>query len=134
MPVPNLIHPIPVTIEPIEAAAAVWDAEAREPLHGARSTSSFVINAQISWDLERNPRDHPAGVAEESTGYILVRYVDMDAQSVSIKRGDRITKIGARAMDLYVTGTKPRAHWPDQGGPTLVRFYFGDRQPVRRSA
>jgi hypothetical protein len=134
MPVPTLLHPVPVGIEVLDTSGATWDAEAREPIHGSRTGTAVVINAQVGWDLEKNPKDHPAGVAEISTGYILLRKVDMVAKSLTPKHGDRIASIGGDAVDYYITGPKPMAHWPDQGGWTMKRFYFGDRQPVRSAS
>lgn len=132
--VPTLIHPVPVILEPLNAATAPRDEEARELVHGARRGTKVRISAQVSWSLKDDPTDHPAGVVEISKGYVLVRRRDLERMNLTIARGDRISKIGVQAVDVYVTGTQPRGHYPDQGGHTLLRVYWGDRQPVRRAA
>jgi len=133
---PKLLHPIRVTIQPFVEAAQVYDDDAREDIPGNVSAGAagqpFTIPAQVQWGREDDPRAMQAGIREESSGYILVRYLDMDRLGVTIQRGDVITTIGKRSgYDLHIDGKEDCGHYPDQQGATLVRFYFTDRAPAR---
>lgn len=111
------------------------DADAREPMHGARSTTAdvVIIKAQISWGDRGRVQNEMAGVEEKSDGYILCRWSDLRAKGGPFKRGDKIASIGtglnALVTDLYITKNEPMGHWPDQGGTSIVRFHFSDRNP-----
>lgn len=135
MPQPNLIHPIDVTVHRLNRAQMVMDDDAREPMHGARSTTADVVNikAQISWGDRGRVQNEAGGVEEKSDGYILCRWSDLRAVGGAFKRGDRIVSFGTGLnkidVDLYITKNEPMAHWPDQGGSSIVRFHFSDRNP-----
>ena len=135
--IPNLIHPIKVTIERMNTSEMVMDDDAREPIHGARSASSdaVIIDAQIKIESEAAPDYEPGGPRQVESGYILCRTKDMDQKlgsGVIFKRGDRITKMGRRTgLDLYITRHQPMGHWPDQQGTTIIRFYYEGRDPVQ---
>lgn len=136
---PNLIHPIQVVVHRLNRSTLVMDADAREPMHGARDTTADAVKilAQISWGERGRPQNEPAGVEEKSNGYILCRWSDLRKAGGAFKRGDKIVSIGAGlnslAVELYILGNKPMAHWPDQGGTTLVRFHFADRKPYQQT-
>lgn len=137
---PNLIHPIDVTVQRLNRSELVMDADAREPMHGARSVAAdtVTVKAQISWGTRGQPQSEMGGVEEKSDGHITCRWSDLVLLTGgAFKRGDRVTQLGtgarAIAVDLYITKNIPMGHWPDQGGSTLVRFYFQDRKPVQQS-
>jgi len=136
---PNLIHPITVTISPLDRTATVMDPDAREPISSQASYGATVtVQAQIMWGGGGHDKDTPeyqeAGVRKRSGGYILVRFVDISALGYTPKRGDRITSLGANqtALDLYITESHPMAHYPDQSGPSLLKLFFEDRSPVKQ--
>lgn len=130
--IPNLIHPIPIRIEPSEPeTTGLLDPDAREPVLGVRGGASWTIDAQIAYDLRNPPSFEIGGVRITATGFVVVRTADLAARSKTISCGDRIASIGGTTTDLYVLGTTPRAHYTDQGGATLLRCYFSDRKPVR---
>lgn len=132
MPVPNLIEPIRVTIEPLDSTVVVKDPDTREVMRGARGGTPFTIDAQIRWGMREEPTVVAAGVREAYDGYIVVRYVDMDALGVTIKRGDRITAMGRLTeQSLYILGNEPFGHYTDQNGPTLIQYNFSSRRPGR---
>ena len=54
---------------------------------------------------------------------------DLRFQSLTLERGDRITRIGNLDVDLYVIETVPFAFQSEVGGPTLLRVRFVDRSP-----
>lgn len=139
MPLPRLIHPVPVVIEQADPAGRVYDRDAREPIHGARGTAIVNIDAQIQWGTKGAPEYEGTGVRERSDGYILVRLYDLNAKGVTLKRGDRIISTGAglgliTGLDLFLLRMQPAGHWPDQGGSTLLRWFFEDRGAARGDA
>ena len=45
---------------------------------------------------------------------------------------DRFKKIGSVDTDVFITRLEFQGHYPDQGGPTLVKAHFTDRQPSKQ--
>lgn len=141
MPLPNLIHPISITVESFDRSHAAWDKGSGQQVHSARAprAASFSIPAQIKWDKYNQWAPQPAGTRMLASGSITVRYADLATAGKSIKVGDRITAIGTGSgaksgLDLYITVEEPMAVWPDQGGPTLAKFRFEDRAPQKGGA
>jgi hypothetical protein len=140
MPLPNLIHPIPVQLEIYDAAGQVIDDDTREPVHGARNASgtTVTLEAQVDYPRDQAVLVEAGGVRLQSSGYILVRRQDLRDLGVAPKRGDRIVQIGegvnALTVNLFITGYEPMAIYPDQGGPTLMKYNFEDRDPISSSA
>ena len=127
MPVPNLIHPLSVTLEKSDKANTFFDDDSREPVrHVART--SYTVKAQRSYSRAANPAYTAAGVNETVLGYILARKTDLDALSLTLQLGDKITAIGHRATSLFVAQVEDVAHYSDTSGSTLVRAYFNDRR------
>lgn len=145
--IPNLIHPVPVTIQRMERAVTIVDPVAREPVRqvwrndsGPGTGASLSLEAQVNWNDGHiaKPTFPPGGAEEEWKGYLLFRVVDLVAAgvateesdgtlTVSIARGDRIVRIGRRVVDLYVLYFRDVAAYPDQGGATLLEIRFNDR-------
>lgn len=136
--IPNLIHPIDVTIERLTRSEMVMDLQAREPYHGARSstTQTFVLPAQIKWSAKDDDQPQEGGVREVSNGYILCRILDMETVmgvGERLKRGDRIVTIGNISdLDLYVVREEPIAHLQQTTGASMIKYHFEDRHPVRQ--
>lgn len=147
--IPQLIHPIPVTIQRQNAAATVFDDRAREPVRqlwkageGPGTGAATDLVAQVNWNDGHvaKPKVNPAGVEEESEGYLLFRIVDLVAAGVAIERGDgtvdfgllrgdRIVRIGRRRTNLYVLFFIDVAGYTDQDGCTLLEVDFSSRAP-----
>lgn len=148
--IPNLIHPIPITIQRQNVAATVYDPRAREPVRqlwkageGPGTGDATDLVAQVNWNREdglAKPVVQPGGVVETSEGYLLFRLVDIIAAGVAteetdgtvtfgIDRGDRITRIGRRRTNLYVIFFRDVAGYDDQGGCTLLEVDFSSRAP-----
>ena len=126
---PDLVHPIPVEIEQIDKSSTDWDDDAREAIRTVARTAVKKLNAQISWSVKDDPNPEKMGISEETRGYLLFKKKDLSGESVTISRGDKISKIGHDIVELYVTGLIPVGHYPDQGGASLLQAYFGDRNP-----
>lgn len=138
MPTPHLLHPTQVTIERLTRDQMVMDVDAREPVHGARTTTgqTVVLPAQIKWSEKAKDEPQEGGVRERSSGYILCRELDMDrimGVGQRLKRGDRISAMGhTTGLDLYIMMEEPIAHYPVHQGSTLIKYHFEDRHPVRQ--
>lgn len=148
--IPNLIHPVPVTVRRQLAAATTFDDRARQPVRqlwkrgqGPGTGSEEELEAQVQWNMDKRigePEPQPGGVEEKTEGYLLFRILDLIAAGVvtengdgtydfGFQRGDKIVRIGRRRVNLYVTYFRDVASYPDQGGATLLEVNFCDRAP-----
>lgn len=142
MPLPNLINPVLVTVEQIDRAATIQDPEAREPLQTAARRTAFQILAQFRFEpMPGGPgsaatlQTRGEGLVEQAIGYVLFRKADLDSHvdgPFEIQLNDRITQDGHMTnLDYYVVRIQPRGHYGDQNGPSLIKAWFTDRQPVK---
>lgn len=129
MPVPNLLNPVNVVIEPGAPAVTRFDEDAREPVRTLKKGPPISLFAQVEWAIT-SPRAFAAGPVQGATGYLVVRKVDIDAIPYSPRRGDKVTVIGNQTTDLYLSHVAPTGHYTDAGGTTLFRLYFEDRRPA----
>jgi len=134
---PRLLHKISVTLVQIDRTATpILDVNLHEPVGQVARKVSTTLFAQIQMGKDQNPKAGLDGVAALSDGYVLFRYKDLVAASITIEHGDLITQIGtgsvARTVDYYILGTKPMGHYQHLGGPSFIRAYFQDRQPGQR--
>jgi len=147
LPVPNLIHPVPVVLERKVEGSTLFDPVAREPVRqvwrlggGPGLGEPFEVEAQADFNRGnvRKPEYYPGGVEEKWAGYLLFRVVDLLAWNLAeenpdgtltifVSRGDRIARIGRRSTSLYVAWFRDVAGYPDQGGLTLLEVQFTDR-------
>lgn len=137
MVLPRLIHPIPTDIQSFDPQSTIQDDGYEEPVQIVEYGTTFTVNAQWKWFSDKELQSQNYGAEEKSDGYVLMRRVDLLALGQSIKRGDRIGAYGVGAnrleTDLYITKVRHEGHYPDQGGPALVKAYFSDRQPSRQT-
>lgn len=129
MPMPRLIHPVDVTILRVDKSSTAYDRDAREPLRSVARVEVRTV-AQVGYKSIRDPAYQPQGIAVDAKGHLLFRVVDLDEVDYEPSEGDKITQIGIRAVELYVTACSDLGHYGDQGGATLVRAYFSDRTPA----
>jgi len=125
---PNLIHPIWITIQRADKTATVYDEDAREPIRSV-VREEVTIQAQIVYRQVADPRFESYGLTEDARGYLLFRFSDLEARSYTPARGDMITALGHRATKLFLLQHADAAHYPDQDGASLVRWFWGDRRP-----
>lgn len=139
MPSPRLLHPIPVTIELMNRDQLVTDMGAREAFHGARRIAkrTIQVHAQRKVQGASDPAVNVEGFSVPVAGYILVRTMDLRQLGVELKRGDRIVQFGrapnAVAADVYLLLEERMGHYPSQGGATLQKWFYGDRDPVGKA-
>lgn len=133
MALPNLLHPVPITIQRMDASETIVDPAFRETVQQAIRHPDVIVQGQVKWGQDRSLFASKGGPTEDSDGYVLFRYFDLTLLSIEINRGDRFTKLGRIETDVYVVKLEPMGHWGDQGGATLVRAYFKDRQPGRQN-
>lgn len=131
MPIPNLLHPVSVTVQCYTSSDTLFDADAREPTKQATRKATVTLPAQVLWAGKDGTEKSRLGLQDTDVGYVLFRKVEMDAISYRPQRRDRITTIGTlTGMQLFITGVIPRAHYPSAGGFTLWQCNFTDRAPV----
>jgi hypothetical protein len=150
-PQPRLIHPIDVTFQIMDRDDSVFDQYAREPVgqvvregESPNSGSEYTIKAQVSYYYAGARKDDPmwerGGVVEQTNCYVTVRYKDLvkvglltltadgSLDTMILKRGDRVVKIGREVVDFYVDGFKPFGHYPNRR-QTLLQVDLTDRHP-----
>lgn len=125
------MHPIPVTIKQINVAETLYDEDTKEPIGASERTDTFIVPGQPNWSTKDYVTYDDGGTLLTSRGYVLTRYVDMDAISYSPKRQDLITSIGKHEVHLYLMSTTPIGHYPSLNGAAFLKLWFTDRQPSR---
>jgi hypothetical protein len=131
MPVPRLLHPVPVELKQVELSKTLMDEEAREPVqHAARSTI-FKLQGQVRWTRVKSLNVEAGGVVNGADGYVLFSYADLSKAGVVLNINDQFTKIGGLVTNVYITMLEPLGHYPNLGGPGLVKAYFRDRDPTK---
>lgn len=133
MTIPNLLHPVPCRIEQLDAAETIFDEDMRAPVQQAAREVVVQVQGQISWESEMKFEPSSGGPKERADGYVLFRFIDLNALSITLRQGDRFVKLGNIETDLYLAALEPTGHWPDQGGATMVKAHFTDRQPSRQT-
>ncbi len=131
MPVPNLLHPVPIIVEQIDHASTLWDEDARESVQQASRSTPVTLQGQVKWGAVEEVEMERQGVAEGADGYVLFRKIDLDALGITLAPNDRFTAIAHVETDVYILKLQPMGHYTDQGGHTLVRAWFEDRTPAK---
>lgn len=128
---PNLIHPVPVTIEQISYSDTIYDEDTREPIQQASRTAPVTLPGQAKYGSSKEASYQEGGLRENERGYVLFRQIDLTNLSITLKINDRITRIGVVDHDAYISRVEPMGHYPNYSGNTLVKVYFADRQPSK---
>jgi hypothetical protein len=151
MPRPNLIHPVEVEFQLLTRSETFYDPQAREPVRQVvrkgidTGATSVVIKGQISFYYAGAKLDYPEwlreGVLEHTVGYVALRFYDMNKkglvvydsegnfQEFLLKRGDKVIRLGHRTVELFVTGFKDFAFYPNMN-QTMIQINFEDRHPT----
>lgn len=131
MVLPNLLHPVPCDVEPLNRVATIQDDDYREPVQNSERGPLTTVPGQIKWGHDEKLMPTKPGAEQKSDGYVLFRLRDLSAQGLTIKQNDRIVRMGTISTDVYVVMLRYEGHYPDQGGPSLVKAFFKDRTPER---
>jgi hypothetical protein len=132
-PYPRLLHPVPVELRKLNRAQTAWDKKAREPIGHAVRDVAVVLEAQVRYNRIEQPTADFEGVLRDSKGMLLFRFCDLEAIPITIERGDKVSKIGNRACDFFVSHFEDAGHLQDYGGATLLAVWFVDRTPGESS-
>lgn len=127
MTVPNLLHPVKITIQRRNVSDTLFDEDMREPIKQTTYYTEETLWGQVAWENKDNVYVDEKGTRLTAIGYILFRYIDLESASITLKYQDRIKKIGRHDVELYIIRTRPMGHYSDQDGATLLRAYFVDR-------
>lgn len=130
MVLPRLIHPVSVVVEQIDEAKTIYDPRTRSVI-GDPARTTVTVRAQLSNKRHDQLAMNPGGREEEAEGYILVRVRDLENAGITLKIGDKITKMGRRSVVYYITREQYLGGYPDQDGHSLIRYYYRDRSPVK---
>jgi hypothetical protein len=133
MTIPNLLHPVPIYIQQIDTDNTLYDDEFREFIGQETLTEAVMVPGQVKQTFDYSVKSARRGRKEDSSGYILFRYVDLNAAGITLALNDRISKIGTIDTDVYINVLEPEGHYEAIGGPTVVKAYFTDKQPVRQT-
>lgn len=137
MPIPNLLHPTRIGIRQTVPSATAYDEDAREAIQEVAQADVIIAPGQVNF--REAGQGHPiqeftrGGVDETGMGYILFRYIDLNALSIDLKPNDRIVSMGHLTCDLYIFKLVPTGHYPDTNGASMVKAYVRDRAPSRQS-
>ena len=124
----RLIHPIEITIEPIDTSDTVYDPDTGEALHLIGRKTTIVIKGQIRWYVKDRLTNDRAGVSLNASGHIVILRKDAVAKSYVPRPGDRIIKTANDTVNLYVVGVDPLAHYVE---PKCHKLIINDKQPSR---
>jgi hypothetical protein len=133
MPQPNLLHPVPVVLEQLSEADTYYDEDAREPIQDGARPVQVTVQGQVDWRAQKDLALLRGGNLENASGYVLFRVVDLAALGITLEPEDRFAQIGGIDTDVYIHRLEWVGHYPDAGGPTMVKAYFWDRAPARQT-
>jgi len=129
-PALDLVHPVTVTIDPLDTASTRWDGSAREPVPRECRLPTVTITAQVHWTRRRDRQRTAAGPQDSSDGFLVFRRVDLTAQAYDPQPGDRVATITEAGVAVNVYLTTPGQRRGQYGGNFgLVRAFFEDRRP-----
>jgi len=123
---PRLIHPVLVTIEPLDPAHTTFDAMAREQVPALVRKAPVSMLAQVHWARLQDVEDTPTGNVERYDGYLVFRRDDLTAAGYTPADGDRVVAIEGVTKKLYLNpNAQQRGQYQQQHH--LVRVFFRDR-------
>jgi hypothetical protein len=127
---PRLIHPVTVTVKPIDRASTEQNTLAREPVKVLKRATTLTLQAQVQWARRNDPDAQRGGAVRHDAGYLICLVTGLDSAGWTPIQGDLITDIGAIAnLALYVTGSEPCMHYDGIHKGLMVNF--ADKRPAR---
>jgi hypothetical protein len=104
---PRLIHPVAVEITQIDVAATTLDATWREPVGGAVWRPPVALLAQVAHARADRLRMEPTGDRPQADGHLTFLAADLTTAGVTLKKGDRITKVAGAVRDWQIVEVRP---------------------------
>jgi hypothetical protein len=132
MPLPNLLHPVPVVIRPIDKPNTPYDSDFREPIQRVARKSDVTLPGQVAWANDKQVQYTRGGNRYDADGYVLFRYADLSAAAITLAVNDRIVSLGGLEVNVYIKHFQPMGHYADAGGPTLIKAFFSDKDPAKQ--
>lgn len=136
------VNAVPVHVRLVNKAAAATfqDEDAREPVRNvsmtpAHGVAASVISGQVVFNRYNDPTSQKHGRIDTTRGHFTMRQLDIDSYitASTISRApqadDVITLLGKFAGEWYIDDVTPVGHYADQGGHTLMQFWFESREP-----
>lgn len=109
---PIRYNPVWVEIKQLNKSATQWDPDYKEPIGGQHAYDTTIrVKAQVNlgskqfYERMRTER----GETTPSSGHLVFKKEYWDAQGLTIKKGDRITKIAEHACDFEITEVRPES-------------------------
>lgn len=136
MPRPRLLHPILCKIEQIDHDNTLLeDAYLKSSIGPVGRATAVSVYGQVEEAGAKKASMMEGGIALQYDGYVLFRWEDLEAQSINLQAGDRISEIGEgtrlRAVDLYIVSVQNGGHYQTYTGATLIKAFYQDRHPAR---
>jgi hypothetical protein len=119
---------VAVELRQLNRSTTAWDHKAREPIGRVIRNPAVLLQAQVLYNRIELPIADFEGVRHDSKGKLLFRYTDLAAASITIARGDKITKIANRPSEFFVSYFEDSGHYPEYGAVFLA-VWFVDRDP-----
>lgn len=138
MPTPRLLHRVAVKLRKKDAKfTPIVDHNLREPVGQVRRKQRpLELSAQHAIKREDLAVPAPGGRQLHSDGSLLFLTSELRRARVTLEDGDLIIELGsgdnARTVDFYILRLQYLGHYPEHGGPTMVKAFYEDRQPSRR--
>lgn len=132
--IPNLIHPVEITVELIDFSQTVLNDRFGESVGGAARPVQYVLPGQVfDQDTINNPI--VSGLTETVEGYVAFRVIDMQRFLPRlIQRLDRIVKFGSdgggldEEVDFYFHRLRRKGHY--SSGSTMRMWWYRARAPT----
>ena len=132
---PKLIEPIDVLIESLDKTKTRYSsgrAGRREKKNRTVYKTAVSVPAQVVFtNEEQKTKFNTLGADERSKGYLVVRFIDLQALGIDLKRGDRIKDLTKDPLYLLHSTNKPAAQFSSLGTFSIARVFFGDRKPIK---
>jgi len=131
--IPNLIHPIPVTLELLDHSQSVFNDTFREPVGGGARPIRYVLPGQV-FDQDEIHNAISSGLTPVVEGYVIFRVVDqLKFLPRRLQRNDRIIQFGKGAnvepVNFFLYRLRRRGHYAN--GATLNMWWYSSQSPVR---
>ena len=130
--IPELIESIKIVVQRFDENKTQFSSGIsgrREVINHIERLPDITLDAQVVFlDSKVKTEYSQAGVDEGISGYCVLRYVDLVNAGITLKRNDKIVKIGQLDVEYYITHTQgdAAAHFTSKNF-TLVRVLFSDR-------